>query len=54
VIRESARNSHLAVLPLTEHGMRRTLYAAVRKGESAAPYMADFISIAQEKDSKGA
>ncbi|MEJ2125419.1 MAG: LysR family transcriptional regulator [Alphaproteobacteria bacterium] len=54
VIRESAKNSRLAVLPLSEQGMRRILYSAVRTGERAAPYMADFISIAQDKDNRKA
>jgi LysR family transcriptional regulator for metE and metH len=47
VIRETGRESGLAVRPLTETGLRRTLFAAVRKGESETAFMADFIAIAR-------
>ena len=48
VLRETARHSNLRIRPLTETGMRRTLFAAVRQGENAAPFMADFIAIARD------
>jgi Transcriptional regulator len=50
VIRETGQKSRLAIRPLTEAGMHRTLYAAVRKGERTAPFMADFIAIAQRRE----
>lgn len=49
VIRETGRQSNLAIRPLTESGMRGTLYAALRQGENAAPFMADFIAFARER-----
>ncbi|HRJ60277.1 MAG TPA: LysR family transcriptional regulator [Azospirillaceae bacterium] len=49
VIDETARRADLAIRPLTEHGMGGTLYAAVRQGESVAPFMADFIAFARRR-----
>lgn len=50
VINEAARQSNLAIRPLTENGLRRTLFAAMRQGESSAPFMADFITIARQRN----
>lgn len=50
VINETARQSNLAIRPLTENGLRRTLFAAMRQGENSAPFMADFITIARQRN----
>lgn len=50
VINEAARRSNLAIRPLTETGLRRTLFAAMRQGENTAPFMADFITIARHRN----
>ena len=50
VINEAARQSNLAIRPLTENGLRRTLFAAMRQGENSAPFMADFITIARHRN----
>lgn len=50
VINEAARQSNLAIRPLTETGLRRTLFAAMRQGEKTAPFMADFITIARQRN----
>lgn len=50
VINEAARQSNLAIRPLTENGLRRTLFAAMRQGENSAPFMADFITIARQQN----
>ena len=50
VINEAARQSNLAIRSLTETGLRRTLFAAMRQCEKTAPFMADFITIARQRN----
>ena len=50
VINEAARQSNLAIRSLTETGLRRTLFAAMRQCEKTAPFMADFITNARQRN----
>jgi len=47
VVREVRYNSDYVTRPLTETGVTRRLYAAVREGDLAKPYMNDILKLAQ-------
>lgn len=49
VVREVRYNSDYITRPLTETGLTRRLYAAVREADLAKPYMADLIRRAGEE-----
>lgn len=50
VIRDAGQAGRLAVRPLSETGMHRTLFAAIRTAECDIPYMTDFIAFARGHD----
>lgn len=52
VVREVRYNSDYVTRPLTEHGITRRLYAAVRNGELEKPYMADVLRLARTEPLK--
>jgi LysR family transcriptional regulator for metE and metH len=47
VVREVRTSSDYVTRPLTEGGIRRRLYAAVREADRAKPYMAEFLGLAR-------
>lgn len=47
ILRETARNPELAVLPLGPTGLLRRLYAAIRDDDLTQPYMAHFLRLAR-------
>jgi len=47
VLREAGRVPTLTTRPLGKQGMHGTLYAAVRRAESEAPFLRDFIVLAR-------
>ncbi|WP_304617405.1 LysR substrate-binding domain-containing protein, partial [Paracoccus sp. (in: a-proteobacteria)] len=47
VLRREAANPELALLPLGPQGIRRRLYAAVRSGDLAQPYMAHVLRLSR-------
>lgn len=49
VLNEATQKSSLATRPLTEQGMRGTLYAAVRRLEREVRYLHEFIALARER-----
>lgn len=48
VVREVRYNSDYVTRPLTEAGVTRRLYAAVREEDAQKPYVAQFISLARK------
>lgn len=49
VIKETEESSHLVAKPLTEHGSRRTLFAAIRRTDEESAFLQDFILEAQKE-----
>lgn len=47
VVRDVADNHDYAVLPITQTGLTRRMYAATRDEDAAKPYMAHFIRLAR-------
>ncbi len=52
VVRSVRDNPDYAVLPLTEKGVTRRLYAATRTGDVAKPYVAQFLRLARTEPVK--
>lgn len=52
VLRDVRYQPDYATLPVTEHGLTRRLYAAVRSQDGASPYMADFLELARSLPQK--
>jgi len=48
VVREEKRRGDIAVLPLTERGVTKRLYAAVRSEDAGKPFMADVLRLAHD------
>ena len=48
VVREERRRGDIAVLPLTERGVTKRLYAAVRTDDAEKPFMADVLRLAHD------
>lgn len=49
VVREVKYNSDYVTRPLTEHGLKRTLYAATRTEDLSKPFMGDLIRLAGQE-----
>jgi LysR family transcriptional regulator for metE and metH len=47
VVREVRYSSDYVTRPLTEQGIRRRLYAAVRTADRGKPYMAELLDLAR-------
>jgi LysR family transcriptional regulator for metE and metH len=47
VVREVRTSSDYVTRPLTEGGIHRRLYAAVRESDRGKPYMAEFLDLAR-------
>lgn len=52
VVRDARNNSNFAVRPLTEKGLTRRLYAAVRSGDMDKPFMAHFLKLGRSEPVK--
>ncbi|MEC9198754.1 MAG: LysR family transcriptional regulator [Pseudomonadota bacterium] len=52
VVREVKYNSDYVTLPLTEHGITRRLYAAIREDDRQKPYMVDLLRLAGQEAHK--
>lgn len=52
VVRDSRQRPDCVSRPLTEHGITRRLYAAIREDEADAPYMAHFLRLARTEPLK--
>ncbi|MBL3561227.1 LysR family transcriptional regulator [Rhodovulum sulfidophilum] len=52
VVREARSNADFAVLPLTEGGLTRRMYAATRSEDTAKPFMAHFVRLARSEPVK--
>lgn len=52
VVRSVRGNPDYAVLPLTEHGVTRRLYAATRSADAAKPFVAQFLRLARTEPVK--
>ena len=48
VLRDLNSNADYITRPITEQGMTRRLFAAMREDEASAPYMAAFLKLARE------
>ncbi|MCJ7874899.1 LysR family transcriptional regulator [Marinovum sp. 2_MG-2023] len=49
VVREVKYNSDYVTRPLTQQGLTRRLYAAIRKDDAEKPYMTDLIALARSE-----
>lgn len=49
VFDETTQKSSLTTRPLTKHGMKGTLYAAVRRPEQGLPYLREFVVLARAR-----
>ncbi len=52
VVRDSRYNHDYVTRPLTARGITRRMFAAVRRGEAALPYMAHFIRLGRTEPPK--
>ncbi|MEZ5911648.1 MAG: LysR substrate-binding domain-containing protein [Paracoccaceae bacterium] len=52
VVRDLRQNPDYAILPLTENGRVKRLYAATREGENTHPFMAHFLRLARSEPVK--